>query len=61
MGTWYVCVTYDASKTIKVKAETDDEARQKALDKAGQISLCHQCSGEIEIGDPLEVKDSWQD
>jgi hypothetical protein len=56
---WHVCVLYDASVTVEVEADTEEEAKEKAMDQAGGISLCHQCSDEIELGDALEAKDAW--
>lgn len=62
MSTWFVTVTFDASKTVEVEAETADEAKDKAMEhpEIGSVCLCHQCSREVELGDPIEAVDAWQ-
>lgn len=50
--TYAVTVLIDASKSLDVEADSPDEAAFKATEQVGIPSLCHQCSGEIETGDP---------
>lgn len=51
--TYSVTVLIDASKSFDVKADSPKQAEQKALDDMGSVSICHQCSKEIETGDPI--------
>jgi hypothetical protein len=62
MARYFVCVTYDASVTIEVEADSEEEARDKALEEAPHVSLCHQCAGKIEVnGDPMDIAgDPWK-
>lgn len=48
-------IIFDASKCVEVNAESPDEALGLAYDEAGYVSLCHQCSGEIEMGDAVRA------
>ena len=54
MKKWNVYLEFAASKFVGgVEAETKEEAIEKALNDDGYASLCHQCSGEITLGDPI--------
>lgn len=57
---YMVCVLIDASKTIEVEAESPEEAKEKAMNEIGVPSICHQCSREVELGDPIEASDVWE-
>lgn len=50
---YLVCIVYGADKTVRVKAEDPDEAIDIAHEKEGYVSLCHQCSSEISVNDPV--------
>ena len=56
MTKYYVTVIYSASKSVEVEAESPQEAANKAYesDKA-YVSLCHQCSHNIDVGDPYRA------
>lgn len=49
-------VIYDASKAgCEVMAETPAEAAEAMLGQADMITLCHQCSHDIDLGDPIRA------
>jgi hypothetical protein len=59
---WNVCLAFSASKFVGgVEAETEQEAIEKALEQEGFASLCHQCSSEITLGDPIEDDSSAEE
>ena len=51
---YQVYMTACASTSVEVEAENVEDAIEAAHD-AVYVSLCHQCSGEVEIGD------EWQE
>lgn len=57
MKKWLIYATYSASKFIgEYEAETEEEARAKAEEDAPpNVCLCHHCSGEIDIGDVIDL------
>lgn len=55
MSKYYCTVLFDASKNVEVEASTPEEAANIAEEKVGHASLCHQCSRELDVGDPLGV------
>lgn len=38
------------------EAETEDEAIEMAMKNASTPTLCHQCSGELDIGDIIDFE-----
>lgn len=46
-----VTVLFDASRSVSIEADSPEEAEEKAHNQVGSVSLCHQCSGEVEMGD----------
>ena len=56
MPKFAVYALYHASKYIgEYEAENEEDAIEKAGEDAdGFISLCHQCAGEVEIGDLVD-------
>jgi hypothetical protein len=50
MKKFFVSIPIYASATYKIKAETKEEALEKAYER-GTPTICHQCSDEIEISD----------
>lgn len=56
----YTVVLASSSTTvIDVEADTPEEARERACNEA-YVSLCHQCSDSVEVGDdwePTQVTD----
>lgn len=50
-----VCLIMDASNNYTVEADTPDEAAKKAEELQWEkgVSLCHQCSGEVDLGDTV--------
>lgn len=72
MSNYSVSVIFDACKSVNVEADSPGDAIDKAYDEAGYASLCHQCAGEIEVGDAVRAivfdgdgeqvgDDSWQE
>lgn len=55
MKKWIVLVTYDASRSFEVDADTEDEAKEKAISESGVVCLCHHCSHQIDVGDPIDA------
>lgn len=54
MRKWNVSIAFSASKYVRgIEAETEEEAIEKAIEQEGFATLCHQCSYEIGINDPL--------
>jgi hypothetical protein len=54
MTTYSVTVIFDCTQHFKVDAGSPEEAREEAYDRAN-ASLCHQCSEELDVGDPTSV------
>ena len=48
-----VAVPFDACRYVIVEADSPEEAAEKAENEAGHVSICHQCTDEIEIGDSI--------
>ena len=55
MGNWNVTVVFDASKGVDVEADNAEEAIEKAYDAVGNVTLCHQCTDDLEVGDAVFV------
>ena len=54
MRKWNVSIAFSASKYVRgIEAETKEEAIEKAIEQEGFATLCHQCSDEVEINDPI--------
>lgn len=56
MPNYEVCVVVDASVTVDIDADTPEEATELAEDQVlrkGYASLCHQCSRNLNMGDPI--------
>lgn len=58
MGTWAVTMRVDATVTFEVDADTEDEARDKAISSVPHPRLCHQCGKELDVGDILDIVDA---
>ena len=55
MSKYSVSVIFDACKCVDVEAESPEQAADMAYDEAGYVGLCHQCSGEVEMGDAVRA------
>lgn len=55
MSEYNVCILLDASKSYTVEADTPEQAVEKAeeLHWENAISLCHQCSAQVELADSV--------
>jgi hypothetical protein len=54
MSKWVVIFQVYASTRVEVDAETADEAVTVATKKT-HVSICHQCSRHLEVGDLGEI------
>ena len=62
MKKWTVYLSFNATKVVEdIEAETQEEAIEKAIDRDGYASLCHQCSSEIELGDVIPEESSAEE
>lgn len=61
MAKWNVTVLVDASVNVEVEADTEEEAKDKALQKAPTPNICHQCSDELEVGEPFEAAYAYKE
>lgn len=55
MPQYRVTFLVDASVSILVDAENEEQAKEKAWEEASSPTLCHQCSDELEVGDITEL------
>ncbi|GAB3484222.1 hypothetical protein [Azotobacter salinestris] len=51
MAEFSVTLLIDASTSMTVTADTPEDAAELAMDEAGNPSLCHYCSGKMDVGD----------
>ena len=54
MSAYRVTIMHDACTTHDVEASSEDEAMDRAMEQVG-VCLCHQCSDQIDLGDPIRV------
>ncbi len=54
MTSYRVTVLHDACTTHDVEADTEGQAIEQAFNDGG-VSLCHQCSNTVEMGDPIRA------
>lgn len=52
-----VLISVDATVSVVVDANSEAEAKEKAMEVADRPSICHQCSDQVEIGDLIDVLD----
>ena len=51
-----IVALYGASKYLgTVEAESAEEAKAKGEEMETYVSLCHQCAGEIDLGDCYDI------
>ncbi|MGZ3235773.1 MAG: hypothetical protein ACXU8A_00185 [Burkholderiaceae bacterium] len=50
-----VSMTVDATLTVEVEAENEEQAKELAWDIAEAPCLCHHCSDQVDVGDLMEV------
>lgn len=56
MKTWDVAVIYPGTHWVTgVRAKTKEEAEEIGFQRA-HVSICHQCSSDVEIEDPTEAE-----
>lgn len=55
MKKYGVTLIYSATKYVEVEAEDEDKALEEAY-KNWHVSLCHQCAGEIDVGDCYDAE-----
>ena len=52
-----VIFTVDATCSVEVEADSEEEAKEKAWEEASAPTVCHQCSNELEVGDIMDCID----
>lgn len=52
-----VFISVDATVSVVVDANSEAEAKEKAMEVADRPCICHQCSDQVEIGDLIDVLD----
>ena len=55
MKTYSVLITFDASIVVKVEANSEEEAKEIAMEVADAPSICHHCAQHVEVGDLLQA------
>lgn len=55
MSTYSVVISVDASIVVKVEADSEAEAKEKAFEQSSSPRLCHRCSHDLQLGDPIEA------
>ena len=55
MTHYRVTISHDACTTHDVEAGSPEDAVERAMDNCGSVSLCHHCSDELEMGDPIHA------
>ena len=55
MPLYQVTIVHDACTTHEIEADSPKEAADKAMGEVSNVSLCHQCSHEIDLADPVRV------
>ena len=56
MPKYYCTVIIDASVNIEIEADSPEEAAEKAMENDRSfVTLCHQCSSDLDTGDALRV------
>lgn len=56
MSLYYCTVLIDASVNMTIEADSPEDAAEKAENsEAGNPRLCHQCSSDVELGEPVGV------
>ncbi len=55
MKKYRVILTVDATTTVDVEANSEEEALELALEQAEMPSVCHYCAEKIDIGDIIEA------
>lgn len=51
MTKYKVTLVVDASVTVEVEADSEEEARDKAEKIVEHPCLCHYCAGQLDVGD----------
>jgi len=55
MSLYYVVAIFDASQLVEVNAASPEEAYDLGSKELG-VSLCHECSRELNLGDIVEIR-----
>ena len=59
MPKYRVTMLVDATVDVVVEAESEEEAKDKALINAYAPTLCHQCSDDLEVGDVISAHSAY--
>ena len=55
MKKYRATIFVDANVTVEVDANSEEEAKNLAMDTAEIPCLCHQCDKKLDVGDFLDV------
>jgi hypothetical protein len=55
MAHYRVTIAHDACTTHEIDADSPNAAADAAMSEVYTVRLCHQCSGKIELADPIRV------
>jgi|GEM_PF-6084782 len=55
MNRYSVLITVDASISVEVEAENEEQAKDLALEKAHRPCICHQCSSKVYVGEIIDA------
>jgi hypothetical protein len=61
MQKWFVMIAVEAFTTVAVMADSEEEAKDLAISKVDHPRVCHQCSQDLDVGDPIEAIEAWTD
>lgn len=53
MTRYRVTISHDACTTHDVEAGSPEDAAERAMESCGSVTLCHHCSDELQMGDPI--------
>ena len=59
MAKYEVILLVDATITVVVNAENEDDAKEKAMDTAAPPALCHHCSEQLSVNDVSEAIEAY--
>lgn len=55
MTRYRVTISHDACTTHDVEAGSPESAAERAMEGCGSVTLCHHCSDELQMGDPIRA------
>jgi len=55
MTQYRVTISHDACTVHDVESCSPEEAAERAMESCGSVTLCHHCSDELQMGDPIRA------